>query len=489
MASDSIEVMPPLKFLAYMIVPSFISQYITIKYIEYCWLDYRHRLAMAETDPNVGICECCPGMMVKATYPPSVPNTPVDKDKRQPLAARVESEDNGVASQKMSRRGDRGDRRRSNSNASDTSHHSHMSESSTVSAKAGSGLAAPNPSSSAKATASDGSGATSTAAGRDAALGPTMSLVVCGAEAPLPASAAMSPLSPRPLSLVRPELLDERKRSQSSLSSISRVITSPVPYIMLVLLGVMIVMIFVDVMAISGLICVSAIVMVLTLTYGNHWNGTPMFSDEELGKKRTADDDEDTGKGDYAAVSGPYDDKHQVQTTHEQRVKIREEFYEEMFDSIDYNLLFIFLGLFVVIANLQATGIPKILWDAIVGDKPFATASSVIGISTFVLLASQTLGNVAVCQLAVPNIENLDDDSKRYAWAIVSFVSTIGGNLLLTGSAANLIVAEKAMRVDPTAVMNFSNHARVCFMTCIISCVVGMCTITLCNMIEMNMST
>ena len=85
------------------------------------------------------------------------------------------------------------------------------------------------------------------------------------------------------------------------------------------------------------------------------------------------------------------------------------------------------------------------------------------------------------------NIEPLDEDSKRYAWAIVSFVATIGGNLLLTGSAANLIVAEKAMRVDKSAVMNFSNHAKVCFTTCLISSAIGMGTITLCNMYEMSL--
>ena len=143
--------------------------------------------------------------------------------------------------------------------------------------------------------------------------------------------------------------------------------------------------------------------------------------------------------------------------------------------------------MFVVVANLEVTGIPKMLWDKIVGDMPFQTAGSVIGISAFVLVASQTLGNVAVCQLAVPNIEPLDEDDKRYAWAIVSFVATIGGNLLLTGSAANLIVAEKAMRVDPSAVMNFSNHAKVCFGSCVISCVIGMASITAVNYVEITM--
>ena len=58
----------------------------------------------------------------------------------------------------------------------------------------------------------------------------------------------------------------------------------------------------------------------------------------------------------------------------------REEFFEEMFESIDMNLLLIFLGLFVVVANLEATGIPKMVWDLIVGDNPFTSAGSVIGI-------------------------------------------------------------------------------------------------------------
>ena len=61
----------------------------------------------------------------------------------------------------------------------------------------------------------------------------------------------------------------------------------------------------------------------------------------------TTDDEMDT-KGSYApvgdkvALSTAPIDAVLTMTTHEHRVKIREEFYEEMFDSIDYNLLFIF---------------------------------------------------------------------------------------------------------------------------------------------------
>ena len=45
----------------------------------------------------------------------------------------------------------------------------------------------------------------------------------------------------------------------------------------------------------------------------------------------------------------------------------------------------------------------------IVGDRPFQSFTSVLGISLFVLISSQLLGNVAVIQLAVPNIQPLPE--------------------------------------------------------------------------------
>ena len=46
------------------------------------------------------------------------------------------------------------------------------------------------------------------------------------------------------------------------------------------------------------------------------------------------------------------------------------------------------------------------------GKIPFNTVGSVVGISLFVLITSQLLGNVAVVQLAKPNVEMLDDAAK-----------------------------------------------------------------------------
>lgn len=53
-----------------------------------------------------------------------------------------------------------------------------------------------------------------------------------------------------------------------------------------------------------------------------------------------------------------------------------------------------------------------IVRQAIVGKVPFDTIISVVGISAFVLITSQLLGNVAVVQLAKPNVIMLADKEK-----------------------------------------------------------------------------
>ena len=125
--------------------------------------------------------------------------------------------------------------------------------------------------------------------------------------------------------------------------------------------------------------------------------------------------------------------------TREDKIDNLNHFFEALFNSIDYSLLIIFLALFIVVENVASTGLPARIWAGIVGKSPFGSASSIAGISLFVLLASQFLGNVAVIQLAKPNIEDLDDSTKRLAWAVISFVATVGGNLTIPGSAGKSI--------------------------------------------------
>ena len=40
--------------------------------------------------------------------------------------------------------------------------------------------------------------------------------------------------------------------------------------------------------------------------------------------------------------------------------------------------------------------------------------------------------------MAKPNISPLDDEDKKFAWVLISFVATVGGNLTITGSAGTV---------------------------------------------------
>jgi di/tricarboxylate transporter len=243
-----------------------------------------------------------------------------------------------------------------------------------------------------------------------------------------------------------------------------RFIITPFPYAMLLLMAVMIALLFVDIISIFGLICLTAVFMVVVLVLGNHWQGLPIWG--------TAS----THHLYHGAAEAEGNSHHKM--TSEEKIENTQQFFEELFQSLDYNLLFIFLGLFVVVENIDSTGIPRKIWSSIVGKAPFDTPLSVTLISLFILISSQFLGNVPVIQLAKPNVEMLDDDEKRYAWAILSFVATVGGNLTITGSAANIIVAEKASRIDPSATIDFFRHYQICFWVTLLSCALGAFFIT-----------
>ena len=253
--------------------------------------------------------------------------------------------------------------------------------------------------------------------------------------------------------------MNDKPKEQTMLKKVAKIIVSPFPYAMMMMMAVMIALIFIDIMSIAGLVCMTAVVMTIILVLGNHWQGLPIFGGDENAPPLTS----------------------------AEKKMNTNLFFDELFDSIDYSLLLIFLGTFIVVENMDSTGLPRKMWNSLVGDTPFDTFSSVFGISVFVLVSSQFLGNVAVIQLAKPNVADLEDAEKRYAWAILSFVATVGGNLTITGSAANIIVAEKAARIDPSSTIDFFKHGKVCFVVTLISVVLGALMITAIVMVDNNL--
>lgn len=123
-----------------------------------------------------------------------------------------------------------------------------------------------------------------------------------------------------------------------------------------------------------------------------------------------------------------------------------------MVGAVDWSLLILFGGLFIVtgvVAELPAT---RQLFDDLVTRGLLPDRLSVLAPLT--LLMSNTIGNVPSDILLLQVWRDPAQDA-LYALALLS---TLAGNLLLTGSLANLIVAERAASVGVR--LPFLTHAR-----------------------------
>ena len=111
---------------------------------------------------------------------------------------------------------------------------------------------------------------------------------------------------------------------------------------------------------------------------------------------------------------------------------------DKVYREIDWGLLVLFTGLFVVIGGLEASGLAgEILgWAGAVGlYRPV-----VLTVATAVL--SNLVSNVPAVLLFKTVIPTFGEPTR--AWLLLAMASTLAGNLTILGSVANLIVVEQA---------------------------------------------
>jgi Na+/H+ antiporter NhaD/arsenite permease-like protein len=123
-----------------------------------------------------------------------------------------------------------------------------------------------------------------------------------------------------------------------------------------------------------------------------------------------------------------------------------------MLGLVDWHLLVLFGGLFVVTAALAATGLPDdaVRWLEASGARP----ESLAVLAPLTLLGANTIGNVPLVVLVLAVLPALSEGA-FYALAVLS---TLAGNLLVVGSLANIIAVERAR--DAGVVVSFAEHAR-----------------------------
>ncbi len=135
---------------------------------------------------------------------------------------------------------------------------------------------------------------------------------------------------------------------------------------------------------------------------------------------------------------------------------------------IDWMLLVFFAALFIVMQGFVQTGLPESVWNQV---GPLLGVDTAAHMSVFVLLVvagSNTISNVPLVLLMSPVLPSLPQ--APIAWLLLSFVSTVAGNLTLVGSVANLIVAERAKSWH---VITFMDYARFGIPSTLLVTVVG----------------
>lgn len=115
--------------------------------------------------------------------------------------------------------------------------------------------------------------------------------------------------------------------------------------------------------------------------------------------------------------------------------------------AIDYSILILFIGQFILVGATVDTGLPQRVFHGILGSCASNLAAGplcMLWFAAVVLLLSNVISNVPVILMLQPLLASQPAGSVRSIWTVCAWVATISGNLTMLGSAANLIVAHTA---------------------------------------------
>jgi Na+/H+ antiporter NhaD/arsenite permease-like protein len=111
---------------------------------------------------------------------------------------------------------------------------------------------------------------------------------------------------------------------------------------------------------------------------------------------------------------------------------------ERIYGEINWSLLLLFAGLFIVVAGLEKSVLTA---DVFAAAAPLRL-DRVPVLSAAAAILSNLVSNVPAVLVLKPFVQHLAD--QRTAWLTLAMASTLAGNFTILGSIANLIVVERA---------------------------------------------
>jgi Na+/H+ antiporter NhaD/arsenite permease-like protein len=113
---------------------------------------------------------------------------------------------------------------------------------------------------------------------------------------------------------------------------------------------------------------------------------------------------------------------------------------EKVYREIDWGLLVLFTGLFVVVGGVESSGLADdLLKSAVVGHIQRPAVLMMVG-----AVLSNIVSNVPAVLLLKPVV--LSSGEPTRSWLLLATATTLAGNLTILGSVANVIVVEMARR-------------------------------------------
>ncbi len=138
---------------------------------------------------------------------------------------------------------------------------------------------------------------------------------------------------------------------------------------------------------------------------------------------------------------------------------------ERVYAEIDWSLLLMFAGLFIIVAGAQhALLTPDLI--AQVGRWHLDQVPILSGVTA---VLSNLVSNVPAVLMMKPFVQSLHDHAT--AWLTIAMASTLAGNFTILGSIANLIVVQKA--ATRGVVISFWDYFRVGAPLTVITLVIG----------------
>jgi Na+/H+ antiporter NhaD/arsenite permease-like protein len=124
----------------------------------------------------------------------------------------------------------------------------------------------------------------------------------------------------------------------------------------------------------------------------------------------------------------------------------------ELLEKVDWNLITLFCGLFIVIEGITKTGLPASVVSHLGGSGLSIHNGFVLTAVSSVL--SNIVSNVPAVMLIIPHL----DKTNPHEWYALAASSTFAGNFITIGSIANLIVFQTASAFGVK--ISFLDHAK-----------------------------